>query len=231
MHSYGLTSIMQDRRLLFAAVLLALGLTSAVAGERRASAIVIRDERGRIVPRAPASSSGATVDVAVGASGFTFSPSTVNIVVGDTVRWTWFGSGHNVRSGTPCSSPDGAFCSINDTNCTANPLSNSGTTYSHTFGQAGTFQYYCSAHCGSGMKGTVVVDTPFVVITSIVRAANGDVTILGQTLPNLTIHIESSPDLVTTFGNGVPVTANETGGFSFTDSTALSKRFYRAVYP
>ena len=42
-------------------------------------------------------------DVAVGpGGGFTFDPDTVNISVGDTVRWTWAGSGHSVTSGPPC---------------------------------------------------------------------------------------------------------------------------------
>ena len=46
---------------------------------------------------------GTIVDVAVGpVSAFTFDPDTVNISVGDTVRWTWGSSGHSVTSGPPC---------------------------------------------------------------------------------------------------------------------------------
>jgi plastocyanin len=224
---------LQDRQstAIAAGVALLLSIVIGGAHEHRAGhSITIVDQNGRAVPNAPTSTAGSTIDVAVGNGGFNFNPSTANIVVGDTVKWTWFGSGHNVRSGTPCTSPDSAFCSTNDTNCTANGLSNSGTTYSHTFNQAGTFQYYCSQHCGSGMKGSVVVSTPFIMITAIVYSG-GNVTITGQTLPNLTIHIETSPDLVTAFATPVAVTANGTGGFTFPDSTGLTMRFYRAVYP
>jgi plastocyanin len=216
-----------DRQLLFA---LCLFVFASAASARDRHSITIVDRNGRVVPSAPTSPNGNTVDVQVGNGGFNFNPSTVNIAVGDTVRWTWFSSGHNVRSGTPCNTPDNAFCSINDTSCTTNPTSSNGTVYSHTFNQAGTFQYYCSVHCAGGMKGSVVVSTPFILITSITDVA-GSVTIAGQTLPGLTIHIESSADLVSGFSNPVAVTANGSGGFNYVDATALSARFYRAVYP
>jgi plastocyanin len=111
-----------------------------------------------------------TWDVAVGPNGtLTFSPSTVNIAVGDTVRWTWASSGHTVTSGIYCPAcvppngpcyADNKFCSPNDINCGSGITSNSGTVYSHTFSQPGTFPYFCAVHCSSGMLGTVNVCTP-----------------------------------------------------------------------
>ena len=206
--------------------------------KKNSPAITILDQNGRVVPQAHFTSTGQTLDVAVGNGSFTFSPSSRDIFVGDTIKWTWFSSNHNVRSGTPCNTPSGAFCSPSDTNCTANPTSNTGATYSHTFTQAGTYSYYCSVHCGSGMKGTITVTEPFITIASISRLANGHFLILGQTVPNASINIQFSPDLVTTFEDSVPptiVTADATGAFQYEDAEAaqlgLEMRFYRAVYP
>ena len=58
-----------------------------------------------------------------GAGDFAFHPDTVNISVGDTVRWTWAGSGHSVTSGPPCAA-DSQFCSPNDMSCFPGTLSN-----------------------------------------------------------------------------------------------------------
>src|SRR4029077_15389476 len=97
------------------------------------------------------------VDVTVAPGGtLTFDPSTVNISVGDTVRWTWAGSGHSVTSGPPCVA-DSQYCSPNDMNCASGILSNLGTVYQHTFTQPGAYSYHCAAHCFIGMTGVVNV--------------------------------------------------------------------------
>jgi plastocyanin/N-acetylneuraminic acid mutarotase len=95
------------------------------------------------------------VDVQVG-PGFTFSPDTVNISVGDSVRWTWAGNGHSVTSGPPCEA-DSQFCSPDDTSCAAGILSNTGTVYQQTFAEPGVCSYFCFAHCSFGMTGIVNV--------------------------------------------------------------------------
>lgn len=97
-----------------------------------------------------------TVDVSVGGASFAFTPSTVNVHVGDTVKWTWASSGHNVVSGTS-GVADGKFCSPTDTNCATAPTSASGTVYTHTFTTAGTYDYFCKPHATFGMTGKVVV--------------------------------------------------------------------------
>ena len=48
--------------------------------------------------------------VRIGSDGFSFSPSSLTIQVGDTVEWSWSSSGHTVTSGSQCSA-DGQFCS------------------------------------------------------------------------------------------------------------------------
>src|SRR3954451_16877262 len=117
------------------------------------AAITIVDQNGRRVRSGSPSAASETFDVTVGPGNTrTFSPQTVNIVTGDTVHWTWASSNHNVVAGTSCN-PNGGFCSLSDTNCGASPLSATGTNYSHTFGAAGTFSYFCAAHCVNGMTG------------------------------------------------------------------------------
>jgi plastocyanin len=100
---------------------------------------------------------GATLPtVTVGPGGnFRFDPETITVHVGDTVRWRWASSGHNVVSGSG-GTANGTFCSPNNQNC-GSVLSESGTTYEHTFNNAGTFPYFCSAHQSFGMTGMVVV--------------------------------------------------------------------------
>ena len=99
---------------------------------------------------------GQIFDVAVGQGGDVFVPDSVNISVGDTVRWTWAESGHSVSSGPPCF-VDSQFCSPDDTNCIAGVLSNIGTVYEHTFAEPGVYSYFCHAHCIIGMTGVVNV--------------------------------------------------------------------------
>ncbi len=74
-----------------------------------AKPLSIVDQNGREAVSGMASPTSTIFDVSVG-QGFTFTPGTVDIVVGDTVRWTWASSGHSVTSGTPCI-PNEQFCS------------------------------------------------------------------------------------------------------------------------
>lgn len=113
-----------------------------------------------------------TVDVSVG-NNF-FSPQTVNITAGDTIRWTWDGSPHTVTSGTCCAA-DGNFCSPIDSNCDSSPASNIGEEYSHQFNTPGTFQYFCRIH-GAAMTGRVIVDSAQGSSTIQFGASSGNVT-------------------------------------------------------
>ena len=99
----------------------------------------------------PTAANGATVTVTVGNGGFIFSPESVTIHQGDTVKWTWSSSGHSSTSGTP-GSPSGLWDS---------GILNQGATFSHTFTSTGTFNYYCTPHGACcGMTGTVTVSAP-----------------------------------------------------------------------
>src|SRR5438067_13098985 len=141
-------------------------LVRAESGDRRTSPhtmsaplapIQIVDQDGRPAVSGVPSATSTIVDVTVAPGGsFVFDPSTVNISAGDTVRWTWAGSGHSVTSGPPCQA-DSQYCSPNDMNCASGILSNTGTIYTHTFGRSGTYSYFCASHCFFGMTGTVNV--------------------------------------------------------------------------
>src|SRR5262245_48985317 len=99
--------------------------------------------------------------VTVGPQGsLSFSPAMLTIKAGDTVRWVWASSFHNVVSGQVVGGvemADGNFCVPNDTACGSAPLLNTGATYDHTFPVAGTFPYFCVPHGSLGMVGTIVV--------------------------------------------------------------------------
>jgi plastocyanin len=79
----------------------------------------------------------------------TFSPADVTVSQGETVTWTNGGGEHNVKF------EDGTF---------EQPAAPSTTawTVSRTFGQTGSFRYYCEEHGlpGFGMAGTVTVVSP-----------------------------------------------------------------------
>src|SRR4030095_3688443 len=151
-------------RLIFWLVaIFAIGILMRVeAGQKRANStnpksafLRIVDEHGQPAASGAPSATSTIFDVQVG-PGVSFNPSTVNISVGDTVRWTWADSGHSVSSGPPCI-PDSQFCSPNDTGCFPGTISNVGTVYQHTFNTAGSYSYICIAHCLLGMTGVVNV--------------------------------------------------------------------------
>jgi plastocyanin len=96
--------------------------------------------------------SAATVTVTIVGGGYygggSFSPKSVTIHGGDTVRWTWSSSGHSSTSGTP-GHPSGLWDS---------GILNQGAMFTHTFNAAGSFPYYCTVHGACcGMTGMVTV--------------------------------------------------------------------------
>src|SRR5262252_10011822 len=132
---------------------------ASMPGGGSGSPLFIVDQNGRPAVSGAPSATSTIIDVMVAPGGtLTFSPSTVNISVGDTVRWTWAASGHSVTSGdsTACTA-DGQFCSPNNTNCSTCVTSTIGFVYEFTFTQAGNFSYYCCVHCHFGMIGAVNV--------------------------------------------------------------------------
>jgi plastocyanin len=179
--------------------------------------IRILDQNGQPAVNGAPSATSTTVDVTVAPGGtLTFSPSTVNISVGDTVRWTWAASGHSVTSGTPCTA-NGLFCSPNNTNCTQCVTSNIGFVYQFTFTQAGNFSYFCCLHCGFGMIGAVNVSAAEnIVLTGQGRSVGGiDTSRLAWT--------GASASSIDVYRNGTVVaTVPNTGHYN--DSTGIMGR-------
>jgi len=89
----------------------------------------------------PTTAAATTIQVAI--QNYAFSPSTLNVKVGDTVTWTNMDTApHTVT----VSSGPVKFASGNLAK---------GDKFSYTFKTAGTYSYYCAVH--PDMKGTVVV--------------------------------------------------------------------------
>ena len=105
-----------------------------------------------------ATSEPRTVVVRVGANGMmAFSPSSVVLWQGDSIRWVFEAAGHNVVSGT-ANAPDGRFCTPNSMNCgVATPTMGATTTFEFKFNEAGVFPYMCFPHRNMGMVGLVTV--------------------------------------------------------------------------
>ena len=145
------------------------------------------------------SSKAATFQVQIAPGGaLTFSPSSVTIHVGDTVQWTWASSGHSTTSGTP-GQPDGMWDS---------GVQNVGFVFSHTFGTAGTFSYYCTPHglcCGMVGSVTVTAATDTVQITRAIYTTSRSQLTVQATDSNdtavLTVSVTSSGVILGTMTN------------------------------
>ena len=82
-------------------------------------------------------------------ANFMFTPSTLTIEVGDTVKWTNVSGTHNVLA------DDGSF-----TSGSPDPAP---WDFVHVFNTEGSFPYYCEPHGGPGgvdMSGVITVETP-----------------------------------------------------------------------
>ena len=71
-------------------------------------------------------------------SNFQFSPSNLNVLVGDVIRWEWAEGFHNTASLTI---PPGA-------DPWAAPVSTAGFSYEYTVTTPGTYNYQCEPHAG-----------------------------------------------------------------------------------
>jgi len=119
-----------------AAALLAVGVFGACSGAKTSTS------SSPVTSSVPAASARVTI-VSDAATIGAFTPPSVTVSAGQTVEWTFQDANpHTVTA------DDGSFTSIKT------GLAN-GKTYSHTFGQAGTYRYHCFIH--PQMLGMVVV--------------------------------------------------------------------------
>jgi len=99
--------------------------------------------------------SAATVEVTILSSG-NFSPSTVNITVGDTVTWTDTDGGTQVSSDNHPSHTGYPDPACPDPDCFDSDVLAASETYSFTFNVTGTWDYH--DHVTPGKTGTVIVN-------------------------------------------------------------------------
>ncbi|MEO6732170.1 MAG: plastocyanin/azurin family copper-binding protein [Ferruginibacter sp.] len=109
----------------------------------------------------------------VSVANFSFSPATVNAVVGDVVQFTWVSGFHTTTcgSGLPGTSLPAGAAEWDRT------ISAGLTSFSYTVTVAGTYLYGCTPHFSGGMEGTIVVSGalpvkfgPFAVINNVDKA-------------------------------------------------------------
>ena len=111
----------------------------------------------------------------VNSGNYYYAPSTLNINIGDTVKWLNDGGFHNVNfdintiTGASFNNPQSFISS---------PTSNI-DMYSHVFTVAGTYNYDCSVgqHAANGMVGTIVVNSNSNTIYDIVSNSTNHTTL------------------------------------------------------
>jgi plastocyanin len=86
--------------------------------------------------------------IEVGMGGLNFQPDSLTVTVGTLVTFHWASSGHSVVIGDPCT-PSGAL----DTG-----IRSAGFSVTLTPTTAGDIKFFCSPHCGSGMRGVIHVN-------------------------------------------------------------------------
>lgn len=86
---------------------------------------------------------------------FSFSPSSLNANVGDTIQWNWISGSHTTTS---TSVPLGAAS-------WDSPLSSSNTSFMYRITVAGTYNYKCTPHESMGMVGSFVASSSLITQT------------------------------------------------------------------
>lgn len=101
---------------------------------------------------------------------FRFSPSTIQVAPGDTVRWIWGAGVHTITSGTLCK-PDGRFdMAINS----SFPI----RQYVIPPDAPSLIPYFCQPHCFGGMDGVIEVLDPCAGVSCADANCDGFVDIL-----------------------------------------------------
>jgi uncharacterized surface protein with fasciclin (FAS1) repeats/plastocyanin len=130
--------------------------------------------------------------IGIDTSGYAFSPTVVNIAVGETVCWSWEDASmpHNVKQ------VDGFKSTTYTPGGVTSGAAASTVAFSHTFTEDTTFYYACEPHIGLDMFGEVVVgdggsqpaadttdeseDTPGFMVISTVIAVIGALALMGR---------------------------------------------------
>lgn len=157
---------------------------------------------------------GFAANFSVTTSGFTFSPASITINVGDRITWNNL-FGHTVTG----DSPSEPFCGSS---------SPSGGTCSVTFNVAGTFSYHCIPHGGFGMVGSVTVNAAaFPPAVSITNPPNNALFIAPATIAIGVSATDSDGTIanVRLLTNGIAAATNSVAPFGFTLSNLAAGNY------
>lgn len=126
------------------ALVVALITTSACGG---ASSSPVTGTRNTNPPPPPGTPNSVVI------TNNSFTPTDLSVATGATVTWTWdtCSGGDGYGNGQTCVSHNVTF---DDGTASG---SQSGGSYSRTFGTAGTYMYHCTIHGAAAMSGRVVV--------------------------------------------------------------------------
>ena len=86
---------------------------------------------------------------------YSFSPANIEIISGDTVKWTYVSSGADIHT-TTCDGTNQSTLPLNGTVWNSGNL-NPGDTFKKRITIPGTYTYICLIHGFSMMSGTIVV--------------------------------------------------------------------------
>jgi plastocyanin len=116
-------------------------------------------DAGQVEPAARPGPGGGAVAAEVGMTNqLTFTPDTVRIRVGQTVRWTNSSDVLHTVTADPSRAAEASNASLPEG---ATPFDSGniqpGSTFQYTFSVAGTYQYFCIPHELAGMVGWVIV--------------------------------------------------------------------------
>ena len=159
--------------------------------------------------------SGSTM-TAIGGSGGTiwtvqqdasaFTPATVNIKEGDTVRWRANEYYNNSGTGEPHDVTSNATDAGGSPIWSSGGTMNLGSTFTKTFSTAGTYEYHCSVH-PSLMYGSVVVtagsSSGFTSVGVNVAGSNDEVTLDGTSVSGFTAAVEQYGGALTVEGGAL----------------------------
>jgi plastocyanin len=158
----------------------------------------------------------------VAVASFTFTPSTVNVTVGDTVKWNWVNGSHTTTcDGTALTSrPAGAAAWSSSINSTT-------PTFSYKVTVAGTYNYKCNPHGGGGMLG-VIIASPLQVKLSLTLMMEGfwNGAVMVQDTVKIFLKNGTSP-----YANvdSAKIKLNSTGKGTYTFSNAPAGNYYIAA--
>lgn len=161
--------------------------------------------------------------ITVKVADFSFKPATVNVKVGDTVKWVWKSGSHTTTSVTI---PTGAVTWDRS-------LNSSSKNFKYRLTKAGVYKYKCTPHAAFGMTGTINV-------SNALDAGLSDFVISGDDLNSLlTWKTKSSNDVAyfsvqrsvdgDHFNEINRVFPSALNTYSFTDKDAKGKYVYYQV--